>query len=149
MEVRLDASFERDLRQIRDAGSRRRVARVIEDLERASTISDISGTKGYGQGDACTGSVPFGMIRKELQLTNRSNQLNPNNDLYWQARGFNRRPKDWKDFLKREKSAQVASKATTTRRNSNRNRSGAGVLAADRFGLLPADGYGRLSVDDY
>lgn len=26
---------------------------------------------------------------------NRSNQLNPNNDAYWQSRGFDERPNDW------------------------------------------------------
>lgn len=28
---------------------------------------------------------------------NRSNQLNPNNDAYWQSRGEDRRPEDWDD----------------------------------------------------
>ena len=27
---------------------------------------------------------------------NRSNQMNPNNDAYWQARGWSTRPADWK-----------------------------------------------------
>ena len=27
---------------------------------------------------------------------NRSNQMNPNNDAYWRARGWNARPNDWK-----------------------------------------------------
>ncbi len=27
---------------------------------------------------------------------NRSNQMNPNNDAYWQARGWSARPADWK-----------------------------------------------------
>lgn len=26
---------------------------------------------------------------------NRSNQLNPNNDAYWQSRGLDERPDDW------------------------------------------------------
>ena len=29
--------------------------------------------------------------------TNHSNQMNPNNDAYWQARGYNERPDDWED----------------------------------------------------
>lgn len=28
---------------------------------------------------------------------NRANQLNPNNDAYWQARGEAERPDDWED----------------------------------------------------
>ena len=28
---------------------------------------------------------------------NHSNQMNPNNDAYWQARGYNERPDDWED----------------------------------------------------
>ncbi len=28
---------------------------------------------------------------------NRSNQLNPNNDAYWQSRGHNERPDDWEE----------------------------------------------------
>ena len=31
--------------------------------------------------------------------TNHSNQMNPNNDAYWQARGYNERPGDWEDQL--------------------------------------------------
>ena len=27
---------------------------------------------------------------------NRSNQMNPNNDAYWRARGWSSRPRDWK-----------------------------------------------------
>lgn len=28
---------------------------------------------------------------------NRSNQMNPNNNAYWRARGWNARPSDWKN----------------------------------------------------
>ena len=31
---------------------------------------------------------------------NRANQLNPNNDAYWQARGFDARPDDWEEQVK-------------------------------------------------
>ncbi len=33
---------------------------------------------------------------------NHSNQMNPNNDAYWQARGWRARPDDWKDRVARE-----------------------------------------------
>lgn len=28
---------------------------------------------------------------------NRANQLNPNNDAYWQSRGYDERPDDWSE----------------------------------------------------
>ena len=28
---------------------------------------------------------------------NRANQLNPNNDAYWESRGYDERPEDWQD----------------------------------------------------
>ncbi|MBB3291697.1 hypothetical protein FHT39_000336 [Mitsuaria sp. BK045] len=31
---------------------------------------------------------------------NRSDQLNPNNDAYWQSRGDSLRPNDWEDRIK-------------------------------------------------
>lgn len=30
-------------------------------------------------------------------LDNHANQLNPNNDTYWESRGFDERPEDWED----------------------------------------------------
>ena len=33
---------------------------------------------------------------------NRSNQMNPNNDAYWESRGFDERPDDWEDRAERE-----------------------------------------------
>lgn len=43
MEVRFDAGFYGDFRRIRDADLRRRVGRVIENVEAASILSEISG----------------------------------------------------------------------------------------------------------
>ena len=31
---------------------------------------------------------------------NRANQLNPNNDAYWQSRGEDDRPEDWEERIK-------------------------------------------------
>ena len=36
------------------------------------------------------------MSRKD-DRENRSNQMNPNNDAYWAARGYEERPDDWED----------------------------------------------------
>ena len=30
---------------------------------------------------------------------NRANQMNPNNDAFWQARGLDKRPSDWRKRL--------------------------------------------------
>ena len=35
------------------------------------------------------------------------NRGNPNHDSYWQARGFRKRPKDWKQRIAREKAAKA------------------------------------------
>lgn len=36
------------------------------------------------------------------ELDNHSNQMNPNNDAYWEARGEDERPEDWKDQIEEE-----------------------------------------------
>lgn len=33
---------------------------------------------------------------------NHANQLNPNNDAYWQSRGYDERPEDWEDLIQEE-----------------------------------------------
>jgi hypothetical protein len=38
---------------------------------------------------------------------NHSNQMNPNNDAYWQSRGYNERPDDWEDQVDKEEQQQV------------------------------------------
>lgn len=30
-------------------------------------------------------------------MDNHANQLNPNNDAYWESRGYGERPDDWED----------------------------------------------------
>lgn len=36
------------------------------------------------------------------ELDNHANQLNPNNDAYWQSRGYDERPDDWDDLISEE-----------------------------------------------
>ena len=36
------------------------------------------------------------MSRKD-DMDNHANQMNPNNDAYWESRGFDERPDDWED----------------------------------------------------
>ena len=38
---------------------------------------------------------------------NHANQMNPNNDAYWQSRGYNERPEDWESQVDKEKQQQV------------------------------------------
>ena len=38
---------------------------------------------------------------------NRANQMNPNNDAYWQSRGYNERPDDWEDEVDKEEQQQI------------------------------------------
>ena len=35
--------------------------------------------------------------RDQAELDNHANQLNDNNDAYWQSRGEDQRPEDWQD----------------------------------------------------
>ena len=37
------------------------------------------------------------MGRLQADLDNHANQMNPNNDAYWESRGFDDRPDDWED----------------------------------------------------
>ena len=41
------------------------------------------------------------MSRKD-DLDNHANQMNPNNDAYWESRGFDERPDDWEDQIDEE-----------------------------------------------
>ena len=36
-------------------------------------------------------------MSQKHELDNHSNQMNPNHDAYWEARGFDGRPDDWED----------------------------------------------------
>jgi hypothetical protein len=37
------------------------------------------------------------------QDDNHANQLNPNNDAYWQSRGEDEKPEDWEELAEQEK----------------------------------------------
>lgn len=39
---------------------------------------------------------------------NHANQLNPNNDAYWQSRGSDERPDDWEEQINRDRAQQQA-----------------------------------------
>lgn len=74
----------------------------------------------------------------------RADANNPNNEAYWQAQGYTKRPENWPELCR-------SMKRTTSSKNRSRKRefSEDGVLMFDDFGILPSDGFGRLSTDDY
>ena len=41
-------------------------------------------------------------MNSQDELDNYANQLNPNNDAYWQSRGYDERPDDWEDLISEE-----------------------------------------------
>ena len=38
-------------------------------------------------------------MSRQSNHDNRANQMNPNNDAFWQSRGFDERPDDWEDRM--------------------------------------------------
>lgn len=56
-------------------------------------------------------------MSRQNALDNRSNQLNPNNDAYWQSRGVDERPDDWEEQAEGESTKhQADAKATEQHR---------------------------------
>lgn len=45
-------------------------------------------------------------MSRQSDLDNRSQQLNPNSEAYWQSRGFDERPDDWEERTEGENSKQ-------------------------------------------
>jgi len=41
-------------------------------------------------------------MSRQSDLDNHANQLNPNNDAYWESRGYEERPEDWEDRVDEE-----------------------------------------------
>ncbi len=75
----------------------------------------------------------------------RANVNNPNNDAFWIAQGFSGRPQDW-----RQRYESMGHITSSKKRNEKRQfNCGWASLRLDSFGLLPCDGFGRLSKDDY
>ena len=53
-------------------------------------------------------------MSKQTNHDNRANQMNPNNDAYWQARGWDCRPQDWEE--RSPQAGELAKKETQVRR---------------------------------
>ena len=47
----------------------------------------------------------------KVDRDNQSNQLNPNNDAYWQSRQYDERPDDWQERVEAGKQEQGEAKA--------------------------------------
>ena len=68
--------------------------------------------------------IPFRILgryalRRNDELNNHANQLNPNNDAYWEARGYGGRPDDWEDRIDRydyQAEPGMSSKATYSKK---------------------------------
>lgn len=41
-------------------------------------------------------------VSRQSDMDNHANQLNPNNDAYWESRGYDERPDDWEDHSDEE-----------------------------------------------
>ncbi len=48
-------------------------------------------------------------MSRQNDADNHSNQLNPNNDAYWESRGWDERPDDWEEQVVDERSEPVRS----------------------------------------
>ncbi len=42
-------------------------------------------------------------MSRQSDLDNHANQLNPNNDAYWESRGWDDRPDDWEERAEEDK----------------------------------------------
>lgn len=56
------------------------------------------------------------MSRKD-DTDNRANQMNPNNDAYWESRGFDERPDDW-EYQAERANAEAAQDASRQERRA-------------------------------
>ncbi|MFC1965786.1 hypothetical protein ACFLVW_03370 [Chloroflexota bacterium] len=41
-------------------------------------------------------------MSRQNDLDNHSNQMNPNNDAYWESRGYDERPDDWEEIAEED-----------------------------------------------
>ena len=41
-------------------------------------------------------------MTKQSDLDNHANQMNPNNDAYWQSREYDDRPDDWEEHIEEQ-----------------------------------------------
>ena len=49
-------------------------------------------------------------MSRQSDLDNHANQMNPNNDAYWESRGYDERPDDWEERVEDAEDNQGAVK---------------------------------------
>lgn len=47
-------------------------------------------------------------MSRQSDLDNHANQINPNNDAYWESRGYDERPDDWEERIAEDKEKSEA-----------------------------------------
>ena len=68
MEVRFEASFERDLGRIRSEALRKRIVRRIEELEAATALAEVPGIRRLTSGDGRLHRIRIGDYRMVMEL---------------------------------------------------------------------------------
>ena len=53
-------------------------------------------------------------MSRQSDRDNHANQMNPNNDAFWQSRGFDERPDDWEELAEDLDDQPVNDKAVNT-----------------------------------
>ena len=59
------------------------------------------------------------MSRSHADLDNHANQMNPNNDAYWESRGYDERPDDWEDQVEEDEPTQAELENRANQLNPN------------------------------
>ena len=54
-------------------------------------------------------------MSRQSDLDNHANQLNPNNDAYWESRDWDECPEDWEERRKRRKTRETTRAKTQTK----------------------------------
>ena len=60
---------------------------------------------------------------------NRADQMNPNNDAYWDSRGFDERPDDWEDRIEDDEGGDDDNRANQLNPNNDAYQSSRGDSA--------------------
>ena len=84
------------------------------------------------------------MPKKNLKTdSRRANDGNPNNVAFWLKHGYKNRPENWREL------SRTMKPSTSSKNRSGKREFGGSFIGFDSYGPLPADGFGRLSSDDY
>ena len=57
---------------------------------------------------------------RQSDLDNHADQLNPNNDAYWQSRDEDERPEDWEDQIEEEEAKREESQESEAKNQPSR-----------------------------